>query len=348
MNRLNINLIPETIYNKVSSGPTIVYFGVGSEFNPRDPNSMQLDENNNQNRLGATPWEPNKNQQFPLFLQNFKYRNPDINILIILIDMVMSERPFIVTESDRFYSGDWANDGYSNVFESRDNNITVCTFRETLSYSDDKNYNPIPILLQSIQLVMAHNSLLFYHDFSGINSYVIDSLIRKSLQEVPVEDYRNKICIDISRGMEGDCFPSMDSPHLYPIIKREGSLIHLDPRNLSPIEKTRLYQKFYTSTNTEIMYNRYKVELFDEENIDLILFEQLKHLNEVEIYRVSNGVFPIIRQLPKMDNEPLPDFKYAIGFLNSLSTDYPEIMEHCLNIKRLYKESKDCKELIEI
>lgn len=343
MNRLDINHIPQIIYDKVSTGPTIIYFGVGSEFDPKEPNSINT-ENNNQNQIKISPWEPSKNQQFPLFLQNFKYRNPDVNILIILIDMVMSERPFVVRENERFYSGDWKNYPYSNVFQSEQNNITVCTFRETLSYTDNNNYNPISMLVQSIQLVLVHDSLLFYHDFSGINSYIVDNLVRKNLQGVSLEDYRNKICIDISRGLEGNCFPSMDSPHLYPVLKREGSLIHVDPRNLSPIEKTRLYQK----TCTDIMSDDYKVELFCEENVDLILFEQLKYLNQVEIYRISNAIFPIIRQLPNLDDKPLPKFEYAIGFLDSLSSDYPEIMDQYLNIKRLIGNSKDSQELVEI
>jgi hypothetical protein len=258
--------------------------------------------------------------------------------------MLISECPFIVKEKNRFYSGEWINIMYSNVFDCIENKITVCTFRNEISFTKPEYYNPLDILILSVKLVLSYDSLLFYHDFSGINPNIAENYVKKNIKEIPIEVYRSKICIDISRGMEGNCFPSFDRANLYPIIKRNKKLLHIDPRILGPEEKKKLYQKFRLKRFDGF---NYKIKLFENENVEYILFEQLIEINKIDVLRISNAIFPIIRQL-QSNNDPLANFTWSIEYLKYILDDYPEIKENYLNIINQIEYSKHTTELIEI
>ncbi len=320
---LNISQIPNFIESKIGDIPTIVYIGVGSEFLPRDRES-NLD-NNEDIGPNVKIWEPNENQQFPLFLQNFKLFNPDVQIIILLIDGVIRKKPLIVQETDRFYSGQWSNPIFPNVFES-EHLITVATFRNNIDWHNLSNniFNPLEILINLIKTIQSNNSLLFYHEFTGLDVSCVENLV---IKEMSSTYDRNKICIDISRGQDGDCFPNFSKPLLYPIIEKingNNELIHLDPRMIDSNQKLRLFQDVKYK-NLHIDKN-YQINLFDSINIDLILYMQLISFNKIIIEKLCNSVFVIMRQI-KYDSSPLPDLSIGTSALKFLSYEFTDIVD---------------------
>ncbi len=352
--KLSLEEIPNLLLNKLSKYPTIVYFGVGSEFNPGS-----TDSNNSSNQKNITPWTPAKNQQFPLFLQNFKYKNPEIQLLIVLIDPAISEIPYIVQETSSWYSGTFNNvSSYSNLFESYEFKITVCTIKTYVGFGKENlnEYSVLNMLTDSANLIFENDALMFYHDFSGNNPSIASKAVSKYFEHLPKELYNSKICIDLSHGHEGDCFPSLDQPYLYPIISKEDYLIYTSPFNVRPHEKIRIFSKFMQLKNQEDISNytenisnisEFKINLFDEPDTDLLLYIQLKNLNKLEIESIKNSVFPILRQMIDIE-EKLPDLKWALNNLEKLKLDHEDLNDKYLSIIELIELSKNGEQLREI
>lgn len=365
--KINIEDIPRLLSTSLSRSPTIIYFGVGSEFYPR------LEDRINTNHQEVTPWSPSKNQQFPLFLQNFKCKNSGVKLLIILIDPLISERPFIVQETFSWYSGSFENvSGFTNLFDSTEFGISVCTIKNYVDFDkiNDNVYSVINMLTDCANLVLENNALMFYHDYSGIDPSIASRAVSKNFQHLPSDLYKSKICIDISNGQEGDCSPSLDMPRLYPIILIDHELIYKNPKNMTTEEKRRIFNKFRENNKNEILtdvddqsdtsnssnisntsntsnISKYKINLFDEIDIDLLLYIQLKSLNELEIKSVNNSVFPILRQLIDSE-EQLPDFEWALYNLRQLQIDNENIKENYIRISELIKLLKNGEQFREI
>ena len=337
---LTINQIPDFIQTKVGDIPTIVYIGVGSEFLPRDrePNLSESSETYSNVKI----WEPNQNQQFPLFLQNFKLFNPDVQIIILLIDGVIRTKPLIVQETDRFYSGTWTNDYFPNVFES-EQLITVATFKNNIDWHNLSNnpINPINMLIQLIKNIESTNTILFYHEFTGLDVSIVENQVMKKLGN----SYdRNKVCIDISRGEIGDCFPDFSTPILYPIINKcnnTNQLIYMDPRNIDLDYKLDLYQKI-NNLNPD---KNLRINLFDRVQSESILYIQLTGLNKVIINKVCNSVFVILRQI-KINSEPIPDLSASVESIKYLSYEFIDIFDIVVHICKLITNCNKDKETI--
>ncbi len=364
--KLSLEEIPNLLLDKISRSPTIVYFGVGSEFNPGSEFNLESESNlsevnNTSNQQNVTPWTPAKNQQFPLFLQNFKFKNPDVELLIVLIDPVISKIPFVVQETSSWYSGTFVKkSGVSNLFESDEFKITVCTIKKHVGFGKENvnEYSVFNMLTDCANLVIENDGLMFYHDFSGNNPSIASKAVSKYFQHLPKELYNSKICIDFSHGHEGDCFPSLDQPYLYPIISKEEYLIYTNPQNIKPYDKIRIFNKFNQSQKisdtSEIPVildtqniSEFKINLFEEPDIDLLLYIQVKNLNKLEIESLKNSVFPILRQL-KDTEEKLPDFEWALNNLEQLQLDHEHLNDKYLGIKELIEFAKNGEQLREI
>ncbi len=337
---LTINQIPDFIQTKVGDIPTVIYIGVGSEFLPRDRESNLSESSESYSNVKI--WEPNQNQQFPLFLQNFKLYNPDVQIIILLIDGVIRTKPLIVQETDRFYSGRWTNDYFPNVFES-EQLITVATFKNNINWHNlsENLINPLNMLIQLIKNIESTNTILFYHEFTGLDVSIVENQVIKKLGE---SYNRNKVCIDISRGEIGDCFPDFSSPNLYPIINKcnnTNKLIHMDPRNIDLDYKLDLYQKI-NNLNPD---KNLRINLFDTIQSDTILYLQLACLNKVIINKVCNSVFVILRQI-KINPEPIPDLSASVEAIKYLSYEFMDIFDIISHVCKLIINCNKDKEKI--
>jgi hypothetical protein len=355
---LELERIPELIQN-VISGPTIVYWGIGAEFKPKEINSlisfgdeenkMEIENTTESNTNNDSGWKPELNQQFPLFLQNFVVRNPDVRILIILIDQVQSRKPYIVRENDKFYSGNWTNNKYANLYESVEYPISVATFRQTIGWDTTKFqyghyvFNIKDIFELSAQVVLANNALMFYHEYTGLDTSRIEKFINPELKMC----FHNKICIDISCGSEGECFPKFDDPHMYPII-RMGTYRNLEwvnPRTLDSSEKTRLLNVSKSNEDNNEIDN--KIRLFEEVPTDYILISQLKKINLSIFIELSNTLFVILRQLDST-NRKVPDFEWILNQMSRLTLINPDIKNFHEEIVSLVGSSTDSTNNIRI
>jgi hypothetical protein len=202
--------------------PSIIYIAIGSA------NSKQ--------------WEPKDNQQFPPFLHDFKINNMNINIKIVLIDPLLESPPYITTTTDSFLSDAWYPDkDYNNIIHN-EYNVDVFSYKTAACVTNDEHGINISELLKTLaNSVSQNNQLLFYHDYTGINTFKVNT-------ELDIDVLSDKICIDITRGSDLSCCFDLSDPENYPYIKsKEGNkLFYVNPQSLKEDEKRYILKNAHT------------------------------------------------------------------------------------------------------
>jgi hypothetical protein len=274
------------IKNIESNEPKIIYFGIGSEF---------YNSNNKTNF-----WKSNENQQFPLFLHDFKEEHMDVQIIIILIDINMSCTPYLITEPNKFYSNSWIQDEeYLNIFRSK-YKIDVISIKDEINWDEFEkvnitelyNFTRLIIYLSEI-ISKSDNCLLFYHEFTGKNVHKFENMINNFCYNFNFE----KICIDITRGSDFSCYFDLSKPESYPIITYfENKLKYINPNMLKLKQKKKICTKYinYLKKNNKNELN----ELSDSKiyyDKEFILYRQIIQDNLIILKLLNNTVVPFIR-----------------------------------------------------
>jgi hypothetical protein len=229
------HLIHKLYSNSNSLEPTIIYVGVGTH-------------------CSSGEWDLNYNQQFPLFIRDWKLSNFNTKIQIILFDEVEKSSPYIVTSKNDFYSGSFTNDKYSNVYTS-ELGIEVYSFDVNVDWTPPcTNYCILDLMVQLIIKTNESNHLLFFHEYTGRNCSIFDYEIRQI-----IEYNEAKVCIDISRGKNLSCFVDFGLKENYPLITTdEFGLQWKNPKYFS-LEEIAYYKDKNNSTTTKEKENEYLI-----------------------------------------------------------------------------------------
>jgi len=258
-------------------------------------------------------WSFDKNQQFPLFLHDFKSKNSKIQILIILIDPVfdLNIPPYIINSTDQFYSGSWKKSEINSNYYNSSLGIDVIVISDKILWSNnllterEKNncFNFENLLVNLCNKVSEpkSNTLMFYHEFTGLNVLELEQIIKQKTQNFN----SNKICIDITRGSDVSCYFNLSNPEFYPIIKFDEfkKLKYSNPNVLSNNEKKCIISKYKKFTNGfEILdstceYYSYKPNFLFATEPNIILCFQIIKFDKIIFKLISDGLIPLIRYL---------------------------------------------------
>jgi hypothetical protein len=281
-------------------------------------------------------WRFDKNQQFPLFLRDFKSKNPQIPILIILIDPVfdLNITPYIVNSTDQFYSGSWEKSKInSNHYHSKlDIDVIVISDRivwgENLQREKNNYFNFENLMVNLCDKVseLKSNTLMFYHEFTGLNVLELEHLIKqKTINFNP-----NKICIDITRGSDMSCYFNLSNPEFYPVIEFNefnefNKLKYSNTNVLSNDAKTyiiRTYKKFtdgFEIPDSTCKYYPYKPNYLFATNPNIIMCFQIIKYDKIIFKLISDGLIPLIRYLYVCtDNTNFNNKIWGISHFNKL------------------------------
>ena len=158
--------------------------------------------------------EDKMNQQMPPWLVQLKCENPDMPILIVLMDPVfMRAGPLI---DDGIYGGSWGQcvvvEGVGSKWESA-HGLELITTTLSASYEETPDHLNIASLLQSLAPCCDHSKLVVVADFTGRNLSVVQQLVNHN---------ELFMCIDPTHGLDPGCFPDFDVPGLSPVFVNDG------------------------------------------------------------------------------------------------------------------------------
>jgi len=289
------------ISNIIKSNSTIIYIGVGTHYYGN--NNNEIDNNTN---INLKEWEFKYNQQFPPFIHDAKLKYFDKKILIILIDPAFkNNKPYIVTDSNNFLDKSWTQSNiHSNLFES-DMNLSVITISEYIKWGCFNNTNDIiyydikPFLCELCELISNPDidSILFYHEFTGKNTILLENIIKES-----VCFDNNKICIDITRGADLSCYFNLTDPENYPIIivDEDSKLKYLNFLNLDKIKIRDIISTFKEINLDFFSINKNESNILFDKPYELILYFQIIKYDSILINLIKNSIISTLRQFYTM------------------------------------------------
>jgi hypothetical protein len=316
---INFANLKDIIINYIqSNNSTIIYFAIGSNYY----------------QTASLGWDFRENQQFPPFLHDAKLKFFDTSILIILIDPSLKEEPYIVKNQGNFLDNSWITNKYhSNLFESN-LGISVISISEYISWSvyneyEQEYYNIQDLIKELAEFISQPdiNSLLFYHEFTGKNTILLENIIKNK-----ISFDSNKICIDITRGSNLSCYFNLTDPENYPVIIYENKLKYVNPDSLNIYEKIDIlkqYKKFtnnfgFTSEinsneNTECLFSKYQTNYLIDKPEQMILCFQIIKSDLIMFKLLTDGIISLIRQFYTMNNKDNFGMKmYGIPYLYTI------------------------------
>lgn len=306
------------------TNPCIIYMGVGTHCN-------------------VPLWNYELNQQMPIFLHDWKINNSDIPIKIILFDGFTKDDPYIVNDTNAYYSESFFKDPkYSNVYKS-EFGIQVYNFPLNVKWINDKynmagEYDITELVANIVKRVSDSNHIFFFHEFTGRNPENLEYVIKQ------MTNYdENKVCIDISRGRDLSCCVNFSEPENYPLISQRGKLISwLNPK-LIPFEKRKLLiDKFIKKdiTITECPYNN--LDMFD-----FYLYKQIMNMNQY-IYNTCSKMIYLLRLLynkdaefTKMEENYILNLDVLTLKIDKFSVIYNGITAQMLQLKEIIETTDD-------
>ena len=288
-----------------SNDSSVIYFSVGSY--------CYAIEHNQELKTNIKHWGFEDNQQLPPFLHDFKFKNLDVPMLIILIDPIFNdEPPYIVSSSDNFLEKSWSiSQKFSNLYLSSFG-LNVIKISNKILWGDrdiqsqtDFNFEQLIIELCEYVSKPLSNTLLFYHEFTGSNIILLEHLVRKKT----ILFNPNKICIDITRGADMSCYFNLSNPEFYPVITYDelNKLKYINPDLLTNDYKINIiaqYRKFTTGFNDnsqDCIFSKLNCNyLFQTPNEIILCFQIIKNDQETLNY-IMNGILSLIRYLHVCD-----------------------------------------------
>lgn len=167
-------------------------------------------------------WSIEDDQQYPIFIRNFKKYNDDIAVNLVLIDPILDR---VNCFDERLGKNKIASHGnlvctnvngrnvcYNNVHMC-DNNITIYKFNAAISYIPDilptqQHLVDITDVLETLNArCFLESGILIVHDFSGRDIRTLDMYF-----SYYTSTFSNRIVYDISGGEQDGCFIDMSDP----------------------------------------------------------------------------------------------------------------------------------------
>jgi hypothetical protein len=267
---IGIDQLYQYINNFLSTNinvPTVIYFAIGSEnFNKE--------------------WTLNENQQFPPFLHDFKIKNFDSKILVILIDPLLNTIPYIVRDNTSFLTNSW-EETQNNVYISNTGveviaiNSAIIWDTRVISDVNLYHYDITDLMIKLCILVNQFNTVLFYHEFTGYNIILLEKILKKFIT-------KNKVCIDITRGINDSCYIDLSKPENYPLIEINDNIIsYINIDNIDEDHKKYLINKYKEKINSDIDFRF---------NNEFLLFHQIIKKDYYNITLFKNIFITMIRQ----------------------------------------------------
>ena len=153
-------------------------------------------------------------QQTPPWLVQFKCENPDMPILIVLMDPVFKRAGPLI--DDGIYGGSWGQcvivEGVGSKWVSA-HGLELITTTLSASYEETPDYLNIASLLQSLAYYCTHSKLVVVADFTGRNLSIVQQLVNHD---------ELFMCIDPTHGLDPGCSPDFDVPGLSPVFVNDG------------------------------------------------------------------------------------------------------------------------------
>lgn len=298
-------------------------------------------------------WSFDKNQQFPLFLHDFKSKNPEIPILIILIDPVfdLNTQPYIINSSNQFYSGSWEKSKINSNHYHSILGIDTIVISDKIMWGknlqtddNEKKYFDFEKLMINICNKVSDtklNTLMFYHEFTGSNPIILKQLIKQKT----INFNSNKICIDITRGSDMSCYFNLSNPEFYPIIEFDefNKLKYVNPDVLSNNEKIHIIDKYKKFTDgfeiqdSTCEYYSHKPNYLFATNPNIILCFQIIKYDKIILKLISDGLIPLIRYLYICtDNTNFNNKMWGVSHLNKLKIYVNNFIHNCDNKNNIF------------
>jgi len=183
--------------------------------------------------VGCAELNPDHTQQYPPFIQQIKKDYPSTSITIILIDPLLQDIPYCITEQLKNYK--WSTPKYDNIFISDRNEITIYQFKECVDWlPDEKSINSTNIytglLKYQNKIIKDGNSLLFFHDFTGRDTGELAVIMDPTLG-----DNKKYVMYDISVRQNEGCYIKLDSSDNMPIIRIDNRPEIINPYNIPDV-----------------------------------------------------------------------------------------------------------------
>jgi hypothetical protein len=336
---LNLKNLKDYIVNYINlNNKSIIYFGIGTYFYKNSKNE----------------WNYEENQQFPPFLHDYKLKNIDMPILIILIDpSFLNNKPYIVESSNNFLDNSWTNSNkYNNLFESK-LGINVISISDYVLWGNNCKehnieHNIEQILIELIEYISNPNinSLLFYHEFTGNNNSELEYILKNKTCNFD----QNKICIDITKGSDNLlCYFNLSNPVNYPIILTQNfKLKYSNQITMSNIEKINIlkkYKKFtigfnslYEENINNCIFSKNKVNYLIDKSEEMIICFQIVNFDLMIINLILEYLIPLIRQFYIFKNKKkFGTNMYGIICFNSFKLYLKELnIDHIINNFKLF------------
>jgi hypothetical protein len=315
------NLIQTIFEGKDKTQPCVIYMGIGTHY------------------YNLSGWIHEINQQFPVFLHDWKINNPDIPIKIILFDQCTKSVPYIITDPSSFFAGSFVkNERYSNVYTS-EFGIEVYSFPMNVNwfndcFNTDGYYDITGLIIDIVKFVSDANYLFFFHEFTGRNPENLEYEIKKL-----INFDENKVCIDITRGRDLSCRVDFSEPENYPLIDLNNKNISwINPKFIKLDKRQELIDKFTNKEITTIECPYYSKNIFD-----YYLFKHIINNNQY-IYNICKKIIYVMRSLYNKDSEFSKWAEISIGKLNILNIKIPNIE---IIISKLFAGIIQIKDVVE-
>lgn len=336
----------ETNKSGETSKPSIIYFSIGSYCY-----SIKYNEKLKTNKKH---WSKGENQQFPPFLFDFKLKNLDIPILIILIDPTFNdESPYVVSSSDNFLEKSWSTSHkFSNLYLSSFG-LNVIKISDKILWGDmynnssQINFDFENLIVEICELISkpTNNTLMFYHEFTGSNVILLEHLIKKKASEF---DF-NKICIDITRGSNMSCYFNLLNPEFYPVIILDefNKIKYINPDMLTNENKTNIIKQYKKITDDFKDFKDFNnilqvCDFLFQTQHQIILCLQIINSDKIILNYILNGILPIIRYFYVCNEKKIINLKmwgihHLISLQNNIRAKYSveyldnRFMSSCLN-----------------
>jgi hypothetical protein len=275
------------IYEYVHAKPTLVYIAVGSATNTlyNDNNTLTIN--------------PDHNQQYPVFLQDFKKCHPEIPVIIVLIDERLHTDPFIVksryikdnsqennTNIDFNDNSAPLDDGWilaseiekMKIYENVNKNITVFAIKDNVDYkycdyicSNNEDITDFNISIATA--VSDAGGCFVFNDYSGRDfSRYVEYMNRE------YHHCLNRVLLGIGCSYN-ECMPALTEPScLVQLASNDGTIKVFNPQRY--IQDPGLYNE----------------DLPSEFSVNIIKYQLRRHIY-CKVDSVYNNLFPVYRNI---------------------------------------------------
>ena len=303
-----IDLIHKNIKQTPSQVPHIIYFSIGSAAGLRDDNGLV--ENKNYH-------------QYPPFLQQLQEEINSAHIYIILIDPMLENPPYLVTDHSKGLDFIQENVDYYTARSVNQNIFHVFSMRENVyingQYFYDGYHNITQELFKLNDMCMKESILMIYNDFTGRdNKYVAEFF------DEQVSTHLDHIIYGIGARKEFGCYIDLMSIESQFIFKNTI-------RNRSMIKVFNIFNYLFGGNsiyNVDSIVQEYGIE-----NVDKIS-SQISCVIEQYINEFKGKSLAVLKEIYRLiHNNDLNECEYIIETVNY---KYREHVKQLIHKKSYY------------